>query len=1132
MKKCIKQVLTLSMTIVLIATSFSPIFATEYTDEEWKKESDSYNYIWSDEKNRYLDHSEGDHIPESIVPDKALREYIESRYNNQLTQQPPTYYYRIANAASPYFYPDDELKIETLKGFKEMLAGWWIPGVNKLTAERDKDDGYEFYLNCKYLKDKEIDLSDTFLKGFGITNADNIEKINITGCNRLKRFRATSSDVNSKLNYIPVFDESTTTRLTQVDIQSDIVRPDLVSKQKDLTWLELHGSIANGIDLSNNPKLEKLRLYTKDADVIDLSKAASVKDISIHPLGLDIHGFGKVAEGVNRVKEIKMPKYDINGIKLKECYLNKNSLPKIDLSEVVFENFQSHGVLNGYPPELKDQVLEDEQEYYKKDGKFVVDLKPVLGERKYLEKANILEGHDIKYGAKYDKETGLLTYDTMPNPKDGEDERIGYSLMCPDKNQREWELTARFYNLKEGKAPQVETLKDEKTGVELKGEGLNADMTLNVTPKKDIDKATLEKAQNKIVKGIPKSYGAFDYLDIKLMQNGKEIKLDRPSELTIPVFNGLNGKVIAVKSYDKDADSSKFIKGDTKLGNANNDFGHTVKDGKVTMEVSDLGIFGLIGSTNDVNNAKEDDAKTKLQNAKESKIEKINAVVLTNEDKEGMTEESVKKAEAKLKELKDAAINGVKLAKDLDAVENVNLPDVKIAKKLLESQADANARLLKDAKAEKIKEIDKVVPSSNYSLNKAKYDEKVAAVKDEINNLTSIDDVKNYDIKAKFSDVKTNDEMGLDTARDNALSTLRNIDKNLYRPDEQSKLQALVDDAIAKINKAKGKTEVKSALDEALKGIEALTTKAQYELTEAKNAKKASIDNISLGNTDGYSAKSIEKAKAKLDELKAKAIKEVEDAEDVTAVEAVKMPNLEEAKSLLKTLEQELAESKASKIDEINGLSLGSTSSYTDESVKAAKDKLDELKKDALKTVNEATSIEAVEVIDTAKLLKEAKSLLISNPVTPGNTDTSNVATIDKQGSVLKFEKGKDELVVLHIENVEPEDLISVEVDGKTLVKGKDYVVEAGSIKIKFTKDYLDSLNAGTYEVAVNTKKGTVKQSITIADKENANRRNDNRVENKGKAVRTSDNSNTEFWILMLVLVAIGLKVIRKEKEQ
>lgn len=1021
------------MTFFLMVTSLSPIFATEYTDEEWSKMADSYNYIWSDEKNRYLDHSEDDHIPESIVPDKALREYIESRYNNQGIETPPTYYYRIAYAAEPEFSPDIELyKIETLKGFKEMLAGWWIPGVNKLTAERDKDDGYGFYFNCKYLKDTEIDLTGTLLGGFGITNADNIKKININGCNRLQTFNGyTGSDINSKLNYIPIFDESTTTRLVAVRINSDIVRPELVSKQKDLSWLALAGSIVNGIDLSNNPKLERLVLFSKDAETIDLSKAAAIPKIYIHPLGMNENGYGEAAEGVKRVKEIKMPKYDINGTKLQYCYLNKNSLPKIDLSEVVFENFQSHGALNGHPPELKDQVLEDEQEYYKKDGKIVVDLKPVLGERKYLEKANILEGHDIKYGAKYDKETGLLTYDTMPNPKDGEDERIGYSLMCPDKNQREWELTARFYNLKEGKAPQVETLKDEKTGVELKGEGLNADMTLNVTPKKDIDKATLEKAQNKIVKGIPKSYGAFDYLDIKLMQNGKEIKLDRPSELTIPVFNGLNGKVIAVKSYDKDADSSKFIKGDTKLGNANNDFGHTVKDGKVTMEVSNLGIFGLIGSTNDVNDAKEDDAKTKLQDAKKRKIEKINAVVLTNEDKEGMTEESVKKAEAKLKELKDAAINGVKLAKDLDAVENVNLPDVKIAKKLLESKADANARLLRDAKAEKIKEIDKVVPSSNYSLNKDKYDEKVASVKDEINNLTSIDDVKNYDIKAKFNDVKTNDEMDLDAARDNALRTLGNIDKNLYRSDEQSKLQALVDDAIAKINKAKGKTEVESALGEALKGIEALTTKAQHELNEAKNVKKASIDNISLGNTDGYSAKSIEKAKAKLDELKAKAIKEVEDAEDVTAVEAVKMPNLEEAKSLLKTLAQELADSKASKIDEINGLSLGSTPAYTDESVKVAKDKLDELKKDALKKVNEATSIEAVEAIDTAKLLKEAKSLLISD-----------------------------------------------------------------------------------------------------ADKENANRRNDNKVENKDKAVRTSDNSNFEFWILMLVLVAIGLKVIRKEKEQ
>lgn len=1032
MKRTMRKILTVSMTIFLMATSLSPIFATEYTDEEWDRLADSYNYIWSPEKNRYLDHSEDDHIPESIVPDKALREYIESRYHNQGIETPPTYYYRIAAGAEDVFNPNSELyKIETLKGFKEMLAGWWIPGVNKLTAERDKDDGYGFYLDCKYLKDTEIDLSDTFVYTIGLSNPDKIEKINIKGCNRLKRFGAYSNNINSKLNSIPVFDESTTTKLEQVAIRSDIVRPELVSKQKDLRWVNLAGSIVNGIDFSNNPNIEMLRLYTKDADVIDLSKAAAIPEIYIHPLGMSESGYGEPAEGVKRVKEIKMPKYDINGTKLTYCYLNKNSLPKIDLSEVVFENFQSHGALNGHPPELKDQVLEDEQEYYKKDGKIVVDLKPVLGERKYLEKANILEGHDIKYGAKYDKETGLLTYDKMPNPKDGEDERIGYSLMCPDKNQREWELTARFYNLKEGKAPQVETLKDEKTGVELKGEGLNADMTLNVTTKKDIDKATLEKAQSKIVKGIPKSYGAFDYLDIKLMQNGKEIKLDRPSELTIPVFNGLNGKVIAVKSYDKDADSSKFIKGDTKLGNANNDFGHTVKDGKVTMEVSNLGIFGLIGSTNDVNDAKEDDAITKLQDAKKRKIEKINAVVLTNEDKEGMTEESVKKAEAKLKELKDAAINGVKLAKDLDAVENVNLPDVKIAKKLLESKADANARLLRDAKAEKIKEIDKVVPSSNYSLNKAKYDEKVAAVKDEINNLTSIDDVKNYDIKAKFNDVKTNDEMDLDAARDNALRTLGNIDKNLYRSDEQSKLQALVDDAIAKINKAKGKTEVESALGEALKGIEALTTKAQHELNEAKNVKKASIDNISLGNTDGYSAKSIEKAKAKLDELKAKAIKEVEDAEDVTAVEAVKMPNLEEAKSLLKTLAQELADSKASKIDEINGLSLGSTSAYTDESVKVAKDKLDELKKDALKKVNEATSIEAVEVIDTAKLLKEAKSLLISD-----------------------------------------------------------------------------------------------------ADKENANRRNDNKVENKGKAVRTSDNSNFEFWILMLVLVAIGLKGIRKEKEQ
>lgn len=1125
MKKILKRLLTLSMVFALILTSISPIFASDKDYNERTTVNDN-NFIWSADKNRYLTHSEDDHIPESLVPDKGLREYIESNYENKVMGISPNRYYRIAMPAMPVFNPDEQFVIKSLTGFKDMLAGWWSLKNYGIDSEKyKKTKGYIFRLDCSHLEDKEIDLSETILGSIVLNNADKLEKINITGCGKLSSFSAYNErNLNSKLNFIPEFNENTTVNLKTLNINSDIKRPNLVAKQSKLVNLKLAGEIVEGIDLSQNRELKTLTLNTKNANMVDLSDAAELEEIYVQPIDNE--------KGTNKVKEIRMPKYEVGGNKLKHCELEGNSLAKIDLSTVFFESFVTSGSITGYPPKLKNQILEDEQEYYKKDGKIVVDLKPVLGERKYLEKADILEGQDTKYGAKYDKETGLLTYDKMPNPKDGEDERIGYSLMCPDKNQREWELTARFYNLKEGKAPQVETLKDEKTGVELKGEGLNADMTLNVTPKKDIDKATLEKAQSKIVKGIPKSYGAFDYLDIKLIQNGKEIKLDRPLELTIPVFNGLNGKVIAVKSYNKDADKSEFIKGDTKLGDAKNEFGHTVKDGKVTMEVSALGIFGLIGSTNDVNDAKEDDAKTKLQNAKESKIEKINAVVLTNEDKEGMTEESVKKAEAKLKELKDAAINGVKLAKDLDAVENVNLPDVKIAKKLLESKADANARLLKDAKAEKIKEIDKVVPSSNYSLNKAKYDEKVAAVKDEINNLTSIDDVKNYDIKAKFSDVKTNDEMGLDTARDNALSTLGNIDKNLYRPDEQSKLQALVDNAIAKINKAKGKTEVKSALDEALKGIEALTTKAQYELTEAKNAKKASIENVSLGNTDGYSAKSIEKAKAKLDELKAKAIKEVEDAEDITAVEAVKMPNLEEAKSLLKTLEQELAESKASKIDEINGLSLGSTSSYTDESVKAAKDKLDELKKDALKKVNEATSIEAVEVIDTAKLLKEAKSLLISNPSTPGNTDTSNVATIDRQGSVLKFEKGKDELVVLHIENVEPEDLISVEVGGKTLAESKDYVVEAGSIKIKFTKDYLDSLKAGTYEVAVNTKKGTVKESITIADKENANRRNDNKVENKDKAVRTSDNSNFEFWILMLVLVAIGLKVIRKEKEQ
>ena len=115
-------------------------------------------------------------------------------------------------------------------------------------------------------------------------------------------------------------------------------------------------------------------------------------------------------------------------------------------------------------------------------------------------------------------------------------------------------------------------------------------------------------------------------------------------------------------------------------------------------------------------------------------------------------------------------------------------------------------------------------------------------------------------------------------------------------------------------------------------------------------------------------------------------------------------------------------------------------------------------------------------------------------------------------------------------------DFIRVEVDGKELVKDKDYTLKEGSIIATLTPEFAATLSAGEHTLGIVSVSGTALTSFTVTDDNASNTVSDNAsVDNSEKSPQTGDNSNTIFWSFISVISLVALfttATVSKKKKQ
>lgn len=110
-------------------------------------------------------------------------------------------------------------------------------------------------------------------------------------------------------------------------------------------------------------------------------------------------------------------------------------------------------------------------------------------------------------------------------------------------------------------------------------------------------------------------------------------------------------------------------------------------------------------------------------------------------------------------------------------------------------------------------------------------------------------------------------------------------------------------------------------------------------------------------------------------------------------------------------------------------------------------------------------------------------------------------------------------------------DFIRVEVDGKELVKDKDYTLKEGSIIASLTPEFADTLSVGEHTLGIVSVSGTAVTTFTVtADTVLDDSGNDN----SENSPQTGDNSNIIFWSFVAVIslaVLCTTAIVSKKKE-
>lgn len=151
--------------------------------------------------------------------------------------------------------------------------------------------------------------------------------------------------------------------------------------------------------------------------------------------------------------------------------------------------------------------------------------------------------------------------------------------------------------------------------------------------------------------------------------------------------------------------------------------------------------------------------------------------------------------------------------------------------------------------------------------------------------------------------------------------------------------------------------------------------------------------------------------------------------------------------------------------------------------------------------------------------------------ITKEDTVVAKLAPKIIDGNNVKFDKSSKEPVSFRSDAAFA-DFIRVEVDGKELVKDKDYTLKEGSIIATLTQEFMAILSAGEHTLGIVSERGTAIASFTVTDD---NTSSDNYTDNTEKSPQTGDNSKIIFWSFVAVISLAALSVtglnLKKKKQ-
>ena len=150
--------------------------------------------------------------------------------------------------------------------------------------------------------------------------------------------------------------------------------------------------------------------------------------------------------------------------------------------------------------------------------------------------------------------------------------------------------------------------------------------------------------------------------------------------------------------------------------------------------------------------------------------------------------------------------------------------------------------------------------------------------------------------------------------------------------------------------------------------------------------------------------------------------------------------------------------------------------------------------------------------------------------ITKEDTVVSKLAPKIIDGNNAKIDKASKEPVSFRSDAAFT-DFIRVELDGKELVKDKDYTLKEGSIIATLTPEFAATLSAGEHTLGIVSASGTAVANFAVTADNASNTVSDN---NSEKSPQTGDNSNIILWSIVAVISLAALcttAIVSKKKK-